>query len=174
MMRRHLPIVCVPCLCLLLGLFLLVSSCGEGWDGYEDFYRAGDTGTPGEPWEGVESVFVVLGEQELETPLAGIDTSSFKGVAGVRLSDFIIQSGVTSEPGGYRYDFTATDGYNLLRKRDNDKSLLPGWEDMQHGFLYRTDLGDLQVGWEEHPWGSAVSAYNVKYMNGGTIELLDP
>ena len=53
---------------------------------------------------------------------------------------------------------------------------MPNWENMQHGFLYRTNTGDLETGWdpEEQPWGSAVSAYNVKYMNGGVIELLSP
>ena len=77
----------------------------------------------------------------------------------------------------YNADFTATDDppYNLLVKRGGDLSLLPNWENMQHGFLY-LDQGDLKTGWDaaEQPWGTAVSAYNVKYMNGGTIELLTP
>lgn len=174
MLRCHLQPWADLGFLVLFGALALVAACGEGWDGYKDDYAGGAAGTPGEPWEGTENVFVELGGLQVEKPLAGLDTAPFKGVAGVRLSDLILQSGITAAPEGYRYDFTATDGYNLLRKRSDDKSLLPGWEEMQHGFLYRTDLGDLQVGWEEHPWGSAVSAYNVKYMNGGTITLLDP
>jgi hypothetical protein len=137
-------------------------------------YQIKDTGTPGDPWTGTEKVFVVLGEQEKETPLQGIATSDFKGIAAVRLSDLIDKSEITVDPDLYRYDFTATDGYNLLKKREYDKQLLPSWENMHHGFLYTSDLGDLRVGWDEHPWGSAISAYNVKYMDGGTIELLEP
>ena len=47
---------------------------------------------------------------------------------------------------------------------------------MQHGFLYRTGAGDLRTGWDpdEQPWGGSVSAYNLKFMNGGLIELLSP
>ncbi|MEW6442843.1 MAG: hypothetical protein AB1640_18040 [bacterium] len=157
-----------------LAALIAANGCGEGWDGYEDSYESRDTGTPGEPWVGPETVFVVLGDQTVETPLAGIVTSTFSGEAAVRLSDFIIESGITSAPEGYRYDFTATDGYNLLKKRYDDKSLLPGWQEMLHGFLYWNDQGWLETGWEEHPWGSALSAYQVKYMDGGTITLLEP
>jgi len=165
---------------LLLVLPWLVLSCGDGWDAYRDEYNIDPGVPPGEPWVGDETVFVRLGPAEsdptIETPLQGIVTSDFGGVAAVRLSDLIEASQITANPELFRYDFTATDGYNLLGKRGGDLAQLPNWENMQHGFLYRTNTGDLETRWdpEEQPWGSAVSAYNVKYMNGGVIELLTP
>jgi len=177
-LRMNLLSILLLLPCILLG-------CGEGWDAYKDAYDQEQGGTPGEPWVGDEMVFVVLGQTEVETPLEGIITADFRGFAAVRLSDLITTSGITATPEAFRYDFTATDGYNLLIKRcgnppydDNPDCLallpLPNWENMQHGFLYRTRLGDLETGWEEHPWGGAYSAYQVKYMNGGVIELLTP
>ena len=157
---------------LIACTFLLLLGCGEGWEAYEKQYDTSGDQAPGEPWEGPETVFIVLGILEVETPLAGIETSEFSGVGAVRLSDLIQTSGITASPEDYRYDFTATDGYNLLLKRGGDLEELPSWENMQHGFLYL--YLSLETGWEEHPWGSALSAYNVKYMDGGTIELLGP
>jgi len=172
----------VAALLLIPALVLLfVTGCGEGWDAYEAYYRNTDPGDPGEPWTGPETVFVVLGAERVETPLEGIITSGFPSASGllipsVLLADLVEISGVTAEPASYRYDFTATDGYNLLRKRNDDLALLPDWENMHHGYLYSSDQGDLRVGWDgaEQPWGSAVSAYNLKYMDGGVIELLEP
>jgi hypothetical protein len=166
----------LPALPVLLLLPCLLLSCGDGWDAYKDLYNQEQGPPPGEPWVGDETVFVRLGGAESETPLAGIVTSDFLGSGSVRLSDLINASGITATPEAFRYDFTATDGYNLLVKRGNDIEELPSWENMQHGFLYRTNTGDLETGWDpaEQPWGSALSAYNVKYMNGGLIELLTP
>lgn len=161
--------------CLLLG-------CGDGWDAYKDLYNQDQGEPPGEPWVGDETVFVALGPTDIETPLEGIVTSDFLGSGAVRLSDMITASGITATPESFRYDFTATDGYNLLIKRCGnpptcpDLEPLPSWENMQHGFLYRTNTGDLETGWDpaEQPWGGALSAYQVKLMNGGLIELLTP
>jgi len=159
---------------LLLVLPWLVLSCGDGWDAYRDEYNVDPGEPPGEPWVGDETVFVKLGNTEIETPLEGIVTSNFDGIAAVRLSDLIEASQITANPELFRYDFTATDGYNLLGKRGGDLAQLPNWENMQHGFLYSSAPNDLSTGWEEHPWGSAISAYNLKLMNGGLIELLTP
>jgi len=161
---------------LLLLLPWLVVNCGDGWDAYRDDYNVDPGEPPGEPWGGDETVFVKLGATQTETPLEGVVTSDFGGIGAVRLSDLIEASQITANPEAIRYDFTATDGYNLLGKRGGDLAQLPNWENMQHGFLYASAPNDLSVGWdpEEQPWGSAVSAYNVKYMNGGLIELLTP
>jgi len=163
---------------ILLLLPFILLGCGDGWEAYQDVYNAPSGEPPGQPWVGDETVFVVLGQTEVETTLEGIVTSDFGGVAGVRLSDLIEKSQITETPEQYGYDFTATDDppYNLLAKRGGDIEKLPNWENMQNGFLYRTPTDDLEVAWDpaKQPWGSAVSAYNVKYMNGGTIELLTP
>lgn len=167
-------------LSMLVLLPWLMLSCGDGWDAYRDIYNAPPGAPPGQPWEGDEAVWVVLGQTEVETALEGIVTSEFQGAggvrfAGVRLSDLIEASQITPNPELFRYDFTATDGYNLLGKRGNDIEELPDWENMLHGCLYYPSPSDtLTTGWEGSPWGAATSAYNVKYMNGGTIELLTP
>ena len=158
---------------LLLVLPWLVLSCGDGWDAYRDDYDLDPGEPPGQPWVGDETVFVKLGATEIETPLEGIVTSDFEGIGAVRLSDLIEASGITANPQAFRYDFTATDGYNLLGKRGGDLAQLPNWENMQKGFLY-LEQGDLKTAWEEHPWGNAYSAYQVKLMNGGEIQLLTP
>ena len=164
----------------LILLCLVLAGCGEGWDAYQQYYEQGGGGVPGEPWTGPEKVFVVLAAERVETALNGIPTSGFPTTSGltiaaVRLSDLVEKADITATPEAYRYDFTASDGYNLLVKRGS-KDLLPNWENMHDGYLYVSDVGDLRVGWDEakQPWGSAVSAYNVKFMDGGTIELLDP
>lgn len=153
-------------------LALLAAACGPGWEGYEDNYSE-----PGpvssEPWAGDEVVFVVLDDVEVEVPLLGLETRDYLGVAAVLLSDVIVQSGLTPNPESFRYDFTATDGYDLFVKRYEDITLLPSWAEMTAGYFYfDSRFDDLTTGWAEHPWGSALSAYQVKWMNGGTITLL--
>jgi hypothetical protein len=161
-------------LVILLTLPWLVLSCGDGWDAYRDEYNVEPGEPPGEPWEGDETVFVRLGNTEIETPLEGIITSDLDGIGAVRLSDLIEASQITTNPEAFRYDFTATDGYNLLVKRNGDLALLPNWENMQNGFLYSPAPDELETTWRDHPWGSSISAYNVQLMNGGLIELLTP
>ena len=154
-----------------LFILILFLSCGPGWKGYEDQYS--DVGPVSlEPWEGAESVFVVIGDVRQKTPLAGLQTYDYLGLRAVSLSELIIASGASLTPEDYRYDFTATDGYNLLVKRSGDLLKLPGWEEMKKGYLYLDSrFDDLTCGWEEHPWSSALSAYQVKFLNGGTITL---
>lgn len=163
--------ICAATVSLLCATFLF--SCGPGWEGYEDNYSEAGAPKLG-PWEGDEKVFVALAEDKVTVALAGMQTHDYNGAPAVLLSDVIIQSGITQEPEKYRYNFTATDGYDLLRKRYNDVSLLPSWEEMKNGYMYYDSrYDDLTCGWTKHPWGSAESAYNVKYMNGGTITLIE-
>ena len=164
--------------CKLTVFFLWVNflaapvACGPGWEGYEDDY-SDPAPVASAPWEGDEVVFVELGDMSVETPLKGLETRDYMGAPAVLLSDIVIQSGLASAPESYRYDFTATDGYNLYVKRYEDMTLLPGWSEMSSGYLYLDPrFDDLTAGWREHPWGSALSAYQVKWMNGGVIGLL--
>lgn len=157
---------------LLCCILALVAGCGPGWEGYEDAYSdVGPVVTA--PWEGPETVFVVAGDTSVELALEGLPTYDYNGALAVSLSELIVQSGAVISPQGYRYDFTATDGYNLLVKRSDDLALLPGWDEMKQGYLYLDSrYDDLTCGWREHPWGSALSAYQVKWMNGGQITAL--
>ncbi len=159
-------------LVFLLLLLALVAACGPGWEGYDDQYS--DPGPiPSEPWEGEETIFVELDETSVEVPLAGLETRDFMGVRAVLLADVVVASGLTPNPESYWYDFTATDGYNLFQKRYEDKTLLPGWVEMAAGYLYfDARFDDLTTGWTQHPWGGALSAYQVKWMNEGAITLL--
>lgn len=157
--------------CLFI-MVLLLTGCGPGWDGYADHYSpVGPVIT--EPWEGEESVFVAMADVKVEVFLAGMQTYDYQGALAISLSDLIVQSGLTPTPESFRYDFTATDGYNLLKKRYSDPTLLPTWQEMLAGYLYwDSRYDDLTAGWTTHPWGSALSAYQVKWMNGGLITLL--
>lgn len=157
---------------LYIVIFLLPAACGPGWEGYEDNYSE-----PGpvsaEPWTGEEIVYIALADTVVETPLAGLETRDYLGVPAVLLSDLVIASGLAANPESYRYDFTATDGYDLYIKRYEDLTLLPSWSEMTTGYLYLDSrYDDLTAGWSQHPWGSALSAYQVKWMNGGTITLM--
>jgi len=159
--------------CLVILVVLAFGpGCGPGWEGYEDDYSAvGPVVTT--PWEGDESVYVVLDAAEVQVFLAGMQTYDYQGALAVSLSDLVMNSGLAPSPESYYYDFTATDNYDLLIKRYNDPTLLPTWDEMKAGYLYwDSRYDDLTCGWTEHPWGSALSAYQVKWMNGGTITLI--
>ena len=151
----------------------MLAACGPGWEGYQDRYTTLDDVVESEPWTGDQVVTVTLDDQTVDVALAGLNTHDFSGVPAVALWELIEASALATSPADYRYDFTASDSYNLLTKREGDIDLLPSWTEMQHGFLYLDGRsGDLTSGWTEHPWGSALSAYQVKYMNGGRITLI--
>lgn len=161
-------------------LALLLAAAGLGACGsFEDYrfqyYAVADAAdvTAGAPWVGAERVIVALDAAEVEVPLAGLVAASFLDAPAVPLQAVVAAAGLTTEPDRYRYDFTATDDYDLLAKR-GAVELLPSWEDLGHGWLYRAADGDLRVGWEAaaQPWGGAVSAYRVRAMNGGRVTLV--
>jgi hypothetical protein len=156
----------------IISMILSGLSCGPGFDGYADQYS--DVAPVSlAPWEGDETVFVDLEGQSVEVELAGMETYDYEGAPAVSLAELILSSGITQTPESFRYDFTASDGYNLFTKRHEDLDLMPSWTEMQVGFLYLDPrYDDLTSGWAEHPWGSALSAYQVKWFNGGTITLL--
>jgi hypothetical protein len=159
-------------LAVLLFALALVPGCGPGWDGYKNGYSSVGP-VPSTPWAGDESVYVVLDQTSVQVFLAGMTTHDYLGARAVSLSELVERSGLTETPETFRYDFTATDGYDLLRKRYSDPTLLPGWDEMKGGYLYfDSRYDDLTAGWTTYPWGSALSAYLVKWMNGGSITLI--
>ena len=158
---------------LLLVFYLLAAaSCGPGWKGYASNYELAGP-PPGGLWTGTQTVFVKLGQTTVKVPLAGMEVVEYKGASGVSLSQLVLDSAVASDPSTYCFDFTATDKYDLLIKRYSDPTQLPTWDDMKNGVLYLDPrYNDLTCGWNTDPWGDALSAYWVKFMNGGTITLL--
>ena len=140
-------------LSILIILPWLVLSCGDGWDAYRDDYNVDPGEPPGEPWVGDETVFVRLGATEIETPLEGIITSDLDGIGAVRLSDLIEASQITTNPEMFRYDFTATDGYNLLDKRNDDRAQLPNWEGQQQKRFFELSGNRLKLSTPPTLWG---------------------
>lgn len=159
---------------VLACLLAAASGCGPGFPGYETLYQEPDAGAPGEPWAGPERVEVALGARVEDVGLDGLTTTDLNGVQAVPLTSLVEAAELGVELARYRYDFTATDDYNLLTKRRSEE-LLPSWDDMAIGALYRHPDGGLRVAWdpELQPWGSALSAYRVRAMDGGRITLLE-
>ena len=157
---------------LSISFALVFCSCGPGFEGYQDQYSKVEPVLEA-PWEGDQTVLVELGDRFVQVELAGMNTYDYEGAPAVLLSELIQRSGLADLPEDFRYDFTATDGYNLFVKRYEDLELLPSWTEMQTGCLYLDPrYDDLTTGWTEHPWGSALSAYQIKWMSGGSILLL--
>ena len=109
-------------------------------------------------------------------PLKGLPIYEFKGRDVVSLSELIEKAALIDNPEDYFYNFIAADGYSLKALLINEKrdTGLPPWEDMEKGYLYESKSYELMVGWEEDTIGGQNGGcYQVKYMDGGTIEILE-
>ena len=127
-------------------------------------------------WQGDEKVIVKMDTESVTVPLKGLTLYEFKNKNAVRLSDVVEKSSVVSDPEVYYYNFIATDNYSLKALLINEKrdTGLPPWEDMQKGYLYESESYELMVGWEEDTIGGQYGGcYLVRYMDGGTIEILE-
>lgn len=163
----------VRLLALATALACAAAACGPGFDGYRSLYATPDAGPPGEPWTGPEWVAVSLDGETSDVPLAGLPTVALDDAQAVPLQQVVSAAGLLAAPDRWRYNLVAADGYDLLGKRGTAE-LLPSWSELAAGVLYRHPQGDLRVGWDpaRQPWGAAVSAYRVKWMDGGRIEGL--
>ncbi len=127
-------------------------------------------------WIGEEYVYVKLGETSVTVPLQGMQTTGVNDRAVVNLAEVIEKADVVEDPENYFYNFIASDGYSLRALLINEKrgTGLPPWQDMQKGYLYASESYELVAGWEEGTLGGTHGGcYNAKYMNGGTIQLLE-
>ncbi len=125
-------------------------------------------------WRGEETVSVKHGDATVVVPLKGLPVRSFKAKDAVLLSDIVNKSALTDAPGNYFYNLIASDNYSLARGivLGGWGTGLPPWTDMQKGYFYDSPTYELLTGWESDTIGGRIGqAYNVKYMNGGTIEL---
>jgi len=129
-------------------------------------------------WRGDEEVTVTFGTSSAVVPLKGLLIYLYKGKEGVLLADVVEKSEVTDHPEDYYYNFIASDGFSLERGiiLGGWGTGLPPWSDMEKGYFYETTCCGLSVGWDPDTIGGQIgqysdSAYNVKYMNGGTIEI---
>ena len=129
-------------------------------------------------WRGDEEVTVTLGSASVVAPLKGLPVYLYKGKEAVLLSDIIEKAVVTDHPEDYYYNFIASDGYSLERGiiLGGWGTGLPPWSDMEKGYFYETTCCGLSVGWDPDTIGGEIgqysdSCYNVKYMDGGTIEI---
>ncbi len=127
-------------------------------------------------WTGEEQVTITMDMESLTIPLKGLPLHEFKDKKAVRLSDLIEQAGLIDNPEDYFYNFIAKDGYSLkaLLINETRDTGLPPWEDMGKGYLYESASYELMVGWEEETIGGEYGGcYQVKYMDGGTIQILE-
>lgn len=129
-------------------------------------------------WRGDEEITVTLGSASVVAPLKGLPVYLYKGKEAVLLADVVEKSDVTDDPEDYYYNFIASDGYSLERGiiLGGWGTGLPPWNDMQKGYFYETQCCGLTVGWDPDTIGGEIgqysdSCYNVKYMDGGTIEI---
>jgi hypothetical protein len=125
-------------------------------------------------WRGDESVFVKHADQSVVVPLKGLPVRTFKAKDAVLLSDIVEKSALTSTPEIYFYNLIASDNYSLARGivLGGWGTGLPPWADLQQGYLYDSPTYELLTGWASDTIGGRIgNAYNVKYMNGGTIEI---
>jgi len=125
-------------------------------------------------WRSDETVTVKHGDESADVALKGLQVRTFKEKDAVLLSDIVDKSALTNEPENFFYNLIASDNYSLARGIvvGGWDTGLPPWSDMQKGYLYQSPTYELLTGWESDTIGGRIGqAYNVKYMNGGTIEL---
>lgn len=125
-------------------------------------------------WRGEETVSVKHAEQSVVVPLEGLQVRTFKAKDAVLLSDIVDKSALTDTPEDFFYNLIASDDYSLAMgiMFGGWGTGLPPWTDMQKGYFYDSPTYELLTGWESDTIGGRIGqAYNVKYMNGGTVEL---
>ena len=125
-------------------------------------------------WRGEETISVKYVDQSVIVPLKGLQVRTFKDKDAVLLSDIVEKSALTSTPENYFYNLIASDGYSLAASLKNSGwgTGLPPWKDMQKGYLCQSETYELLTKWESDTIGGRIgNAYNVQYMDGGTIEL---
>ena len=127
-------------------------------------------------WQGEEKVIIQMDTESIIVPMKGLYIYDFKGKDAVLLSEIVEKSSLTRNPEEYFYNFIASDNYSLKALLINEKrdTGLPPWKDMKKGYLYESESYKLMVGWEEDTVGGQYGGcYKVKYMDGGTIEILE-
>lgn len=131
-------------------------------------------------WREEEEITVVKGSvldidsPRVAVPLWGLPIHTFEEKEALRLSDIVDKSGLTENPEEYFYNLIATDGYSLERGIiiGGWETGLPSWNDMEKGYLYKSESYGLLTGWEEDTTGGQIGhCYNVKWMDGGIIEI---
>ncbi|MDY6972118.1 MAG: DNRLRE domain-containing protein [Thermodesulfobacteriota bacterium] len=131
-------------------------------------------------WRQEDYITVVLGSLAFSESISelvslwGLPVHDFQGKESLRLSDIVEKSAMTETPNNYYYNLIATDGYSLERGIivGGWGTGLPTWSDMQKGYLYPTESFGLLCGWEEDSVGGQIGhCYNVKWMDGGVIEI---
>lgn len=109
--------------------------------------------------------------------MEGLLVRTFKGKDAVLMSEIIEKAALVDDPENYFYNFLATDDYSLEMALINNPVYgtgLPPWQDLQKGYLYQTGSASygLMVGWEPDTIGGRIhNAYDVRLMDGGTIEV---
>jgi hypothetical protein len=135
-------------------------------------------------WVGAQEVIVSTPEGDVTIALAGMATAEYTdpdtsdvyvGVSIAEVVDAAVAKAV--DPSGYKFNFIASDGYNVLTKKlDGDFRGLPAYDDLDLGYFVLCGEGcdapdDIMAVWDESlAFPSFLSA---KYMDGGTMGLVE-
>ena len=142
-----------------------------------------DTGT--DVWTGNETIIVSTPDGPVTVELNGLpaftwnDPDDGLDKTAVYLSVVVEQafSGKEFDPADYKYNFLASDGYNILsQKLDGDYRALPSYADLEKGWFieYEEEGGkyiDIEVVWDDSLGFS--NFMGAKMMDGGTIEMVE-
>lgn len=177
---------------LLMALMLFSFGCGgEGADddttdddATDDDATDDDTDDDADDditWEGDETVYVQMRDEEpIEVELNGLPAFLWHDPEDNTDKQAILLKTVvdTAKPNCnerfyFKYNFIATDGYNVLnQKLDGDYRDLPGYDELEMGWFVQYEeegkYKDIKIVWDEdlgYP-----KFMGVRMMNGGTIQ----
>jgi hypothetical protein len=185
---------------LALALAFVLASCGDDDDdndaGAADDDNADDDNADDDAaddddndddstWTGTETVSVATPDGTVPVALNGLPAFTWNDPEdGVDKPAILLSTVVNAafakkafDPADYKYNFAATDGYNVLNQKfDGDYRALPAYDQLAQGWFIAyededTGNADLRVIWDEAL--NFPKSLGVKLMNGGSIQMVE-
>ena len=130
-------------------------------------------------WDGDESVVIATPDGNVEVDLNGLPAFIWTDPEDQTDKQAVLVKTVFDEAlakdfdvADYKYNFVATDGYNILTwKLDGDYRQLPAYDDLPLGWFIPYEDDDLRVIWDESL--EFPGFFSTHSMNGGTIEMVE-
>jgi len=135
-------------------------------------------------WTGNESVLVSTPDGDVTVELNGLEAFMWTDPEDSTDKPAVLVKTVVDaafakdfDPADYKFNFAASDGYNILSKKlDGDYRTLPFYDDLELGWFieYEEDGGkvtDIQIIWDDTL--GYENFMGAKMMNGGTIEMVE-
>jgi hypothetical protein len=170
----------------------LLTACGDddddddsGDDDTADDDDDDNDTSPGDTWPGDQTVVVVTPDGEFTVSLNGLpmeewtdpETSDVHpAVPLIAVVDKALEDSAV-EPNDYKFNFVATDDYDILAKKlDGDYRALPFYDDLALGwFIEYDETGekyiDIEIVWDESL--GFENFMKAKLMDGGTIGMVE-